>query len=410
MTAEYAQKIINSPFFSEFLAPAADRHACLTAWLNAQGIPARTVALQDRAHIFVKFPASAYSSRFKMKTLIAHYDRAAGTPGANDNSAACIQLLLFAKMLLQKNGVHNIRIIFTDGEEAGKQGIKSQGAYRLGQGLRALAMQHDDIFVFDLCGTGDTLIISESGMYGRDKKKTGALTALHRRSCVYADASCRGHWLSLPTAYSDNAGLISAGLAAQVITVLPRAEAELLMRILSQQASQGLTAGSQASSTRYRAVSKSPYPSNTATHSKIASPRKPSEASNKANIPVDMSATRGKVNAPRNTPAASDRVNTHGNTSTTSGKADAPGDTSVTSRVPAVLSERIAESIALQSLQQSIITNQHIAAGSPLAAVIPQTWQRMHTPHDSLENLTPPAFVIMDKFLRYLAAAKEPVL
>ncbi|WP_252722385.1 M28 family peptidase [Treponema medium] len=232
MTLEQAQAIIASPFFSAFLEPAADRRAFITERLAAQGIPYRTVTLQDKTHIVITYRQSAYNPRFKMKTLIAHYDRAAGTQGANDNSAACVQLLLFAQMLLHKRDAHNIRIIFTDGEEAGADGIKNQGAYRLGQGLRALSMQQDDIFVFDMCGSGDTLILSESGIYGREKQKTAALSALHRRCRIYADAACRGRWLSLPTAYSDNAGLISAGLTAQVITVLPRAEAELLMRYM----------------------------------------------------------------------------------------------------------------------------------------------------------------------------------
>jgi len=295
VTLEQAQAIIASPLFNAFLEPAADRRAFITERLAAQGIPYRTVTLQDKTHIVITYRQSAYNPRFKMKTLIAHYDRAAGTQGANDNSAACIQLLLFAQTLLHKRDAHNIRIIFTDGEEAGADGIKNQGAYRLGQGLRALSMQQDDIFVFDMCGSGDTLILSESGIYGRDTRKTAALTALHRRCRIYADAACRGRWLSLPTAYSDNAGLISAGLTAQVITVLPRAEAELLMRYM-----------------------------------------------------------------PRS-----------------------------------------------EALQRCIITNAHVPPDSPLAAIIPQTWQRMHTPQDSLETLTPQAFILVDKMLRYLAEVKE---
>ena len=295
MTLEQAQTIIASPLFNAFLEPAADRRAFITERLAAQGIPYRTVTLQDKTHIVITYRQSAYNPRFKMKTLIAHYDRAAGTQGANDNSAACIQLLLFAQTLLQKRDAHNIRIIFTDGEEAGADGIKNQGAYRLGQGLRTLSRQQDDIFVFDMCGSGDTLILSESGIYGRDTRKTAALSALHRRCRIYADAACRGRWLSLPTAYSDNAGLISAGLTAQVITVLPRAEAELLMRYM-----------------------------------------------------------------PRS-----------------------------------------------EALQRCIITNAHVPPDSPLAAVIPQTWQRMHTPQDRLETLTPQAFILVDKMLRYLAGVKE---
>ena len=325
MTLEQAQAIIASPLFNAFLEPAADRHTFITERLAAQGIPYRTVTLQDKTHIVITYRQSAYNPRFKMKTLIAHYDRAAGTQGANDNSAACIQLLLFAQTLLQKRDAHNIRIIFTDGEEAGADGIKNQGAYRLGQGLRALSMQQDDIFVFDMCGSGDTLILSESGIYGRDTRKTAALSALHRRCRIYADAACRGRWLSLPTAYSDNAGLISAGLTAQVITVLPRAEAELLMRYMPHSAGTPLS-GNVHSAGCHRSAA------------------------------AEISANES----------------------------------------------------AAQALQRCIITNAHVPPDSPLAAVIPQTWQRMHTPQDSLETLTPQAFILVDKMLRYLAGVKEP--
>lgn len=326
MTLEQAQAIIASPLFNAFLEPAADRRTFITALLAAQGIPYRTVTLQDKTHIVITYRQSAYNPRFKMKTLIAHYDRAAGTQGANDNSAACIQLLLFAKTLLHKRDAHNIRIIFTDGEEAGADGIKNQGAYRLGQGLRALSMQQDDIFVFDMCGSGDTLILSESGIYGRDTRKTAALTALHRRCRIYADAACRGRWLSLPTAYSDNAGLISAGLTAQVITVLPRTEAELLMRYMPHSAGTPLS-GNVHSAGCHRSAA------------------------------AEISANES----------------------------------------------------AAQALQRCIITNAHVPPDSPLAAIIPQTWQRMHTPQDRLETLTPQAFILVDKMLRYLAGVKEAV-
>ena len=324
MTLEQAQAIIASPFFSAFLEPAADRRTFIAERLAAQGIPYRTVTLQDKTHIVITYRQSAYNPRFKMKTLIAHYDRAAGTQGANDNSAACVQLLLFAQTLLQKRDAHNIRIIFTDGEEAGADGIKNQGSYRLGQGLRALSMQQDDLFVFDMCGSGDTLILSESGIYGRDTRKTAALTALHRRCRIYADAACRGRWLSLPTAYSDNAGLISAGLTAQVITVLPRAEAELLIRYMPHSAGTPLS-GNVHSAGCHRSAG------------------------------AEISANES----------------------------------------------------AAQALQRCIITNAHVPPDSPLAAVIPQTWQRMHTPQDRLETLTPQAFILVDKMLRYLAEVKE---
>ena len=62
---------------------------------------------------------------------------------------------------------------------------------------------------------------------------------------------------------------------------------------------------------------------------------------------------------------------------------------------------------AAQALQRCIITNAHVPPDSPFAAVIPQTWPRMHTPQDSLETLTPQAFILVDKMLRYLAGVKE---
>lgn len=342
MTVEQARAIINSPFFSAFLDPAADRRACITARLAAQGIPYRTVTLQDKTHIVISYRKSAYDPRFRIKTLLAHYDRAAHTPGANDNSAACVQLLLFAKTLLQRQDAHNIRIIFTDGEEAGAEGIKNQGSYRLGQGLRALSMQNGDLFVFDLCGAGDTLILSESGIYGRDKRKTAALTAFHRRCCGYAEAACRGRWLSLPTAYSDNAGLISAGLTAQVITVLPRAEAEFLMRYIPRTADTNRSTGAGAHRSDVRNAKAVEVVSGTQSNAEEA-----------------VSAAAGNLSA-------------------------------------------------AQILQHYIISNGKVPPDSPFAAIIPQTWQRMHTLQDSLETLTPQAFIIVDTFLRYLATVKKP--
>ena len=70
-----------------------------------------------RNHILVHFASEAYNPRFKIKTVIAHYDRVAGSPGANDNSAADWQLMNWAVELEKATSFHNIRIFFTDGEE-----------------------------------------------------------------------------------------------------------------------------------------------------------------------------------------------------------------------------------------------------------------------------------------------------
>ncbi|QOW60558.1 M28 family peptidase [Treponema pedis] len=234
LTAAFVRYIgrINSGAFIEFLKLGMDRCGFISAWLTENEIPHKVVPIAKKKHIIIKYSPQNYSSAFKVKTLVAHYDREKNTEGANDNSAACFQLMLFAKTLLKINSVHNIIIIFTDGEEAGAKGITKQGSYLLGTGLKKLGMENSDIFVFDMCGRGDTLILSQSGICGRPKERVLALDILHSEACAYAEKACPNNWLSLLTPYSDNAGFIASGLSAQVITVLPYDEAKLLLQYL----------------------------------------------------------------------------------------------------------------------------------------------------------------------------------
>jgi hypothetical protein len=225
---------IDSALFRSFLAPGVDRLEFILAWLRSNSVPAQTVELAKRRHIVVRFEALSYDPRFRMKTLIAHYDRADNTPGANDNSAACFMLMHFSRLLASGEfgrRLHNIRIIFTDGEEAAVSGgIAAQGAYALGEGLRKLNMRDDDIYVFDACGRGDTLIVSTSGMeYDADTKLGKKLAALHKRASVIAAEASPHSWIRIPTPFSDNAGLLAAGIASQVITVLPHEEASMVL-------------------------------------------------------------------------------------------------------------------------------------------------------------------------------------
>ena len=55
---------------------------------------------------------------------------------------------------------HNIRLIFTDGEELGEQGgVQQQGAFALAQLFKKLGITNDDIYVFDCMGRGDVPIL-----------------------------------------------------------------------------------------------------------------------------------------------------------------------------------------------------------------------------------------------------------
>ncbi|MGI5067193.1 M28 family peptidase [Treponema denticola] len=235
MIKENEDKLLNSDLFKAFLKKDLNRCDFISQWLSAHNVPHSIVNLAQKKHIIIKYPAQFYDKNFKMKTLTAHYDRASDTQGANDNSASCFILMNFAKKLCSYTRPHNIKIIFTDGEEAGAAGLKEQGAYTLGTGLKKLKMDEDDIFVFDMCGRGDTLILSRSGIFGRDKAKTKRLDELHKRAELLAQRACPNQWLSMLTAYSDNAGFIAAGLFAQVITVLPRKEAETLLHCLPKE-------------------------------------------------------------------------------------------------------------------------------------------------------------------------------
>ena len=235
MIKENEDKLLNSDLFKAFLKKDLNRCDFISQWLSAHNVPHSIVNLAQKKHIIIKYPAQFYDKNFKMKTLTAHYDRAPDTQGANDNSASCFILMNFAKKLCSYTKPHNIKIIFTDGEEAGAAGLKEQGAYSLGTGLKKLKMDGDDIFVFDMCGRGDTLILSRSGIFGRDKAKTKRLDELHKRAGLLAQRACPNQWLSMLTAYSDNAGFIAAGLFAQVITLLPRKEAETLLHCLPKE-------------------------------------------------------------------------------------------------------------------------------------------------------------------------------
>ena len=146
------------PAFKDFISPDCDRAAFIQNYLRAAGVETRIMPMEGKNHIYVQFPQSQYNPMFRIKTVIAHYDRIG--IGANDNSAAVFYLMEWA--LRQAQGPHgegqgprvdgqsqhNIRLIFTDGEELGAQGIKQQGAFPLAQVFRRLGITNDDIFVF----------------------------------------------------------------------------------------------------------------------------------------------------------------------------------------------------------------------------------------------------------------------
>jgi hypothetical protein len=218
----------------EFCASRCDRFQYLTSYLQGKHIPFSVSPLANSKFFIIKYDAEGYNNKdYYLKILVAHYDRKNNTPGANDNSAAVFQLLRFAHFL-KTCGIrnHNIQIILSDHEEAsGKEQIREQGTYKLGRALRELKVSNCVFFNFDMCGIGDSLILSEAGeilLESRHKTNTAVYTKIKSLK-MYTESLFQtikqGHYLKLRTPFSDNLGLILQGYPAMQICVLPYEEA-----------------------------------------------------------------------------------------------------------------------------------------------------------------------------------------
>ena len=214
--------------FNDFIAADCDRAAFIQNYLNRAGLEAPVLQMEGKNHIYVKFPQTQYNSMFRIKTVIAHYDRFPGSPGANDNSAAVFCLLEWVIKLarLAQPLFHNIRLIFTDGEELGAAGgVAEQGAFPLAQVFRRLGITNDDIFVFDCMGRGDVPILTQTILPPRAPARfVKEFSALEQRAATLLQTSANGRWFCLPCNYSDNASFIANGIPAVAITMLPSAE------------------------------------------------------------------------------------------------------------------------------------------------------------------------------------------
>lgn len=211
--------------FKDFIAADCDRAAFIQDYLKTAGLEAPILQMEGKNHIYVKFPQSQYNPTFRIKTVIAHYDRIG--IGANDNSAAVFCLLEWAAQLtrLAHPAFHNIRLIFTDGEELGAAGVAEQGAFPLAQVFRRLGITNDDIFVFDCMGRGDVPILTQTNLPRKAPAKfVKAFSDLEQRAATLLQNSAGGRWFSLPCNYSDNASFIANGIPAVAITMLPSAE------------------------------------------------------------------------------------------------------------------------------------------------------------------------------------------
>ncbi|MCR5725511.1 MAG: Zn-dependent exopeptidase M28 [Treponema sp.] len=227
--------------FENYIAPDCDRLTFLQDYLAEWGVESSVIPLAGRKHLYVNFPSQSYNPLFKIKTVITHYDRVPGSPGANDNSAANLMIADWAGRLASRVrlggglAAHNVRIFFTDGEELGENGVNEQGAFALAELFRKLGITRDDVYVFDACGRGTVPVLARAGLDAL--KKTGMqfkkqFVSLYKRTEELLRTACPENWLTLPVPYSDNAGFLACGIPAVAVTMLPADEASSYMRCL----------------------------------------------------------------------------------------------------------------------------------------------------------------------------------
>ena len=219
--------------YIEFLAQDCDRTSFIVNYLEKRGVKSTVINIDERRHIYVNFPKEQYSGYFRIKTLIAHYDRVKESPGANDNSFAVFSMMNWAASLNEKNIQHNIRLIFTDGEEMDE--LEGQGAFALAGTFRRLGITNDDVYVFDCMGRGTIPVLQKPPLL--DKAKPAfrkKFNELFNRTQAVLKTATGGSWVTLPVSWSDNAGFIASGIPAVLVTMLPSNEASAYMMALAK--------------------------------------------------------------------------------------------------------------------------------------------------------------------------------
>ena len=244
-----------SPYdcYFDFIAPDADRYAILTKQISSIKFNSTVINVEGNNHIFI-FPPGNKSLRSASGVFpfsgsnpylfSAHYDRVAGSPGANDNSIAVFHLLSAAIALAQK-GIDRWIIVFTDKEElTAGESFEKQGSFTLAKKIKSWGLEKAKIFNFDACGTGNVFIIStttdlilktaeQNDVRPNIGKVIKNIASLRDHALETAQNLRLERVLLAPTPFSDDVGFLRAGLAAQTVTMLPANEAnqyEALLR------------------------------------------------------------------------------------------------------------------------------------------------------------------------------------
>lgn len=226
-------------YLEKYTARECDRFGCLYNWLaesNLTKFKVKVIDLKESCFLQVSPLEEAKSLVYK-KIFVAHYDRRPESPAANDNSAAVIQLFLFLKGLQAKKNPPWLEVIFTDKEEiTPNASLQKQGSFIFGEYLKNQAEQKLLSFHFDMCGRGDTVILStaaEGLLKRRQKKESSIYQQLQRLKTIVLDSlrwQFRGRIMLLLTPFSDNLGFLLQGIPSLHFCLLPFKEAYTYQR------------------------------------------------------------------------------------------------------------------------------------------------------------------------------------
>ncbi len=229
----------------EFCKPECNRYEFLINWLSKEEITHSVLPTGNARHIMIRLDSTRpYLKRYYVKTLIAHYDRVPGTPGANDNSSAVFQLLYSINKLKNLKFAHNVQIIFTDKEELTPgEAIINQGAFQLAHLFREKKINNCIFFVFDMCGIGDTIISGRAGLqllklkYEKEPRYKKFYEEMRHFSSSLSDLLLQfndGEFINLNSLFSDDLGFLLNRYPALQISILPYKEAMQIKRELSE--------------------------------------------------------------------------------------------------------------------------------------------------------------------------------
>jgi hypothetical protein len=234
------------------------------AALTAAGCEPRSVELAGGRFIVVAPKNSVRDHRYRMKVLTAHHDRVPGTPGALDNSAACLQLWHFVTRSRRPGTgsgrrsslgrspekvpeIFNTVAVFTDREELSGAPVEEQGAYALGKAFAGLGYDMPLVLSLDVTGRGDSLILSSScsGLASMPRMRAeegryskASRPPIHEALAAEVEALAgelgrhmagRMPLFHLPVPFGEDLGFMLAGIPALVCTILPRREARSLL-------------------------------------------------------------------------------------------------------------------------------------------------------------------------------------